>query len=65
MGGVGTDYTYTTQRRTISNNIEKVHIINDWGGRGHPPPKVNHRWDLIATPKSRLIVTTQPSPTQP
>ena len=23
MGGVGTDYTYTTQRRTISNNIEK------------------------------------------
>ena len=62
---MGTDYIYTTQKEdNISNNIEKVNIINDGGGeggRGHPL-KVNHRRDLIATPKFSLIVTTQPSP---
>ena len=62
---MGTDYIYTTQKEdNISNNIEKVNIINDGGGeggRGHPL-KVNHRRDLIATPKPSLIVTTQPSP---
>ena len=35
IGGVGTDYIYTTQKEdNISNNIEKVHIINDGGGEG-------------------------------
>ena len=59
-------HLYKTKEDNISNNIEKVNIINDGGGeggRGHPL-KVNHRRDLIATPKFRLIVTTQPSPSQ-
>ena len=62
----GWEQITSIQHRTISNNIEKVHIINDGGGEGGRgnPPKVKHRRDLIATPKFRLIVTTPANPKQ-